>query len=172
MKIKLSMNAASINTAIQKLTEYQESLQIKCQEIADRLAQYGLALAEAGFGGAAYDGTKDVSVTVEQTEHGYAIVASGATVAFIEFGTGVYYPDNHPLAAEFGAIRGGYGKGHGKQQTWGYYGDDPGTNGIVIHTSRGDVILTHGNPGSLTMYNAAKDMRAEIERVAREVFAT
>ena len=38
-----------------------------------------------------------------------AVVAVGSATLFIEFGTGVKYPDNHPEAAEHGMIRGGYG---------------------------------------------------------------
>ncbi len=69
-----------------------------------------------------------------------AVVAVGASVLFIEFGAGVTYPDNHPQAAELGMKRGEYGKGHGKQSSWGYYGD-PGTNGVVKTKKDGSTVV-------------------------------
>ena len=89
---------------------------------------------------------------------------------FIEFGTGVTYPDNHPEAAEHGMRRGEYGAGHGKQSSWGYYGD-PGTNGEVRTKANGkSVVITHGNPANMSMYDTVKQLQQILPRLAKEVF--
>lgn len=161
MKIKISQNTVSINSAIRELNDYQKDLERKGKEICRRLADYGKSLAVTAYSGTQYDGNKDVSVTVEERTNGYAIVASGETVLFLEFGAGVTYGYGHPQADQFGMGPGTYpdGKGH-----W----DDP--NGWWIPKSAGGG-HTYGNEPSMAMYNAAKDLRAEIERVAREVFS-
>lgn len=130
-------------------------------ELCRRLAQYGLVLAEASFAGAAYDGPKDVSVEVEETENGYKIVASGTTVLLVEFGAGVTLGYGHPLASQFG-----YGPGTYPGQRHAMSG-----NGWYLPKSKGGG-HTYGNPPSMTMYNTARDIRREIESIAREVFSS
>lgn len=159
---------------IQHLTKYKSSLEEMKKQFLERLAQIGIEKATIEFSVAIYDGTNDV--VVQQTpewenENTLRVVASGGAILFIEFGAGArvneFYPDpGHPSADEFGYTRGTYGKGHGRQRTWGYYGD-PGTNGEV--NERG-VVLTHGNPANACMYTAAKSMRDQIVLVAQEVF--
>ena len=90
---------------------------------------------------------------------------------FIEFGTGVIYPDDHPEAAEHGMTRGSYGKGRGKQKAWGYYGDS-GTNGEVKINKKGrEVVITHGNPANMPMYETAKELEERLGELAKEVFS-
>lgn len=152
--------------------EYAKWLQERSNLLLKRLTDYGVTIADAGFQSAIYDGTNDVSVKFEDREQTVkAVVAVGGSALFIEFGTGIMYPDNHPEAAKLGMIRGEYGKGHGKQRTWGYFGE-PGSNGYVHTTKRGgSVVLTHGNPANMPMYNAVKQIEQDIERIAREVFS-
>lgn len=83
---------------------------------------------------------------------------------------GVTYPDNHPEAAEQGMRRGEYGAGHGKQPSWGYYGE-PGTNGVV-HTKKDgkEVVITQGNPANMSMYETVKHLEGILPGLAKEVF--
>ena len=136
---------------------------------ADRLAQEGMEIASVKFSQAVYDGTNDVSVTVEPRGNNVrAVVATGGATLFIEFGAGVTYPDDHPEAGELGMKRGEYGQGHGKQHSWGYYGD-PGTNGVLKEKKNGGfVVITHGNPANMPMYETLQDRLTEI---AKEVFS-
>lgn len=80
------------------------------------------------------------------------------------------YPDNHPEAAEQGMRRGEYGAGHGKQPSWGYYGE-PGTNGVV-HTKKDgkEVVITQGNPANMSMYETVKHLEGILPGLAKEVF--
>lgn len=98
-------------------------------------------------------------------------MAVGKAVLFIEFGTGVTYPDDHPEAGELGMKRGEYGQGHGKQQSWGYYGE-PGTNGVLKEKKNGGfVVITHGNPANMPMYETVKELQDRLTEIAKEVFS-
>ena len=169
----ITVNVNGIDETIARLETYRRGIEDRARELCRRLAQYGLVLANVRFDSAIYDGTPDWKVDVEQRdENTYVIKALGASVVFMEFGTGVVYPDDHPQAAAFGMVRGGYGKGHGSQNTWGYYGE-PGSHGYEHIKANGKTaILTHGNPANMPMYNTTQDLKREIERIAREVFTT
>lgn len=170
--VKVPLSQRGINTLLREIESYTVWLKERSQVLLDRLAQAGFEIASARFAKAAYDGTNDASVSMETRSEGVrAVVAVGASVLFVEFGTGVTYPDNHPQAAELGMKRGEYGKGHGKQSSWGYYGD-PGTNGVVKMKKDGStVVITHGNPANMPMYETVKELEAMLPELVKEVFS-
>ena len=170
--VKVPLSQRGIDTLLREVESYTVWLKERSQVLLDRLAQAGFEVASARFAKAAYDGTNDASVSMETRSEGVrAVVAVGASVLFIEFGTGVTYPDNHPQAAELGMKRGEYGQGHGKQSSWGYYGD-PGTNGVVKMKKNGStVVITHGNPANMPMYETVKELEAMLPELVKEVFS-
>ena len=170
--VKVPLSQRGIDTLLREIERYTVWLKERSQVLLDRLAQAGVEVASARFAKAAYDGTNDASVSLETRSEGVrAVVAVGASVLFIEFGTGVTYPDNHPQAAELGMKRGEYGQGHGKQSSWGYYGD-PGTNGVVKMKKDGStVVITHGNPANMPMYETVKELEAMLPELVKEVFS-
>lgn len=170
--VKVPLSQRGIDTLLRESESYTVWLKERSQVLLDRLAQAGFEVASARFAKAAYDGTNDASVSLETRSEGVrAVVAVGASVLFIEFGTGVTYPDNHPQAAELGMKRGEYGQGHGKQSSWGYYGD-PGTNGVVKTKKDGStVVITHGNPANMPMYETVKELEAMLPDLVKEVFS-
>lgn len=170
--VKVPLSQRGIDTLLREIESYTVWLKERSQVLLDRLAQAGFEVASARFAKAAYDGTNDASVSLETRSEGVrAVVAVGASVLFIEFGTGVTYPDNHPQAAELGMKRGEYGRGHGKQSSWGYYGD-PGTNGVVKMKKDGStVVITHGNPANMPMYETVKELEAMLPDLVKEVFS-
>lgn len=155
--MNVTVNVRGLDELIDQLDAYSGSLRNRANEICNRLAQYGLVLADASFNGAAYDGAKDVSVTVEPMDNGYRIVADGETVLILEFGAGVTYGYGHPNPGPFGPGTYPNAKGH-----W----DSP--HGWWIPNGGGH---TYGNPPSMTMYNTYRDIQREVERVAREVLS-
>ena len=170
--VNVPLSQRGIDTLLRDIERYTVWLKERSQVLLDRLAQAGFEVASARFAKAAYDGTNDASVSMETRGEGVrAVVAVGASVLFIEFGTGVTYPDNHPQAAELGMKRGEYGQGHGKQSSWGYYGD-PGTNGVVKTKKDGStVVITHGNPANMPMYETIKELEAMLPKLVKEVFS-
>ena len=169
--IQVPLSVPGVKKLLEEVPAYEVWLEERAGIFIDRLAEEGLSIASAKFSQVVYDGTNDVSVSVEPREGGAkAIVAIGTTVLFIEFGTGVTYPDNHPEAHELGITRGTYGNGHGKQSSWGYYGE-PGTNGLVKEKTNGTtVVITHGNPANMPMYETVKELESRVYTLAKEVF--
>lgn len=168
VNIRVGLNAKDINAAIRQLERYRDDLDRKGREICRRLASYGATVATPMFSSAAYDGNNDVTVDVEETENGYVIRASGTAVLFIEFGSGVTYGYGHPDPH-------GYGPG-----TWPdkhYRRDSSGSMVANWENDRGWYTPkeaggqhTYGNPPAMAMYRAGQDVKAEVLRVAREVF--
>lgn len=170
--IKVSLNEQSIDRAIKELDNYKKWLVDKTKEFLKALADEGVQIASAKFAKAVYDGTNDVSCSVEERgENKIAVVAVGSATLFIEFGTGVKYPDNHPEAAEHGMIRGGYGYRLGRlEKGWRYTGD-PGSNGEVITEGKhAGQVHTYGNPANMCMYQTVRELQEKFEEIARRVY--
>ena len=159
--IKADLSTASIDEAIKQLKAYRDSLDAKKDKLLEMLSEIGVREASVRFTTAMYDGVNDTDVTLKDIANGYAIVAKGHAVFFIEFGAGVYhnpgepYPDPRPS----GIVGiGEYGKGHGKRQAWGYKDES------------GELVITHGNPAAMPMWYASEEMRSKIAKIAKEVF--
>lgn len=170
--INVPLSIPAYDSLIRKIEDLGNWQSDRAIVFADRLAQEGMEIASIKFSQAVYDGTNDVSVTVEPRGNNVrAVVATGGATLFIEFGTGVTYPDDHPEAGELGMKRGDYGQGHGKQHSWGYYGD-PGTNGVLKEKKNGGfVVITHGNPANMPMYETVKELQDRLTEIAKEVFS-
>lgn len=170
--INVPLSIPAYDSLIRKIEDLGNWQSDRAIVFADRLAQEGMEIASIKFSQAVYDGTNNVSVTVEPRGNNVrAVVATGGATLFIEFGTGVTYPDDHPEAEELGMKRGEYGQGHGKQHSWGYYGD-PGTNGVLKEKKNGGfVVITHGNPANMPMYKTVKELQDRLTEIAKEVFS-
>lgn len=117
--ITVSLNPSGIQKLIDALKAKKKWLEEKTEELVKELAEIGVQTASVKFADAIYDGTNDVTVEKEQDGSLSAIVrASGDTVLFIEFGTGITYPDNHPEASALGMTRGSYGHHLGLLESW------------------------------------------------------
>ena len=150
-----------IDRAIKDIQAFKEKFLDKEKQLLKGLAEIGLREASVRFTTAMYDGVNDVSVTLNQTNDGYIIVADGKAVAFIEFGAGVYHntSEPYPNPRPSGIVGiGEYGKGHGKRKAWGYV--DEG----------GELVITRGNPAAMPMWYASEEIKSSVLRVAREVF--
>ena len=143
------------------------TLRNKAQKILKELIISGYTVADYAFADAEYDGTNDVSLSMKFEGNTAELMASGKSVLFIEFGSGIVFTDENPKAAELGFIRGAYGKGNGGKPSWVYVGE-AGTNGYVIDEKR-NVVITQGNPPANAMYEASKVMRDEVVSTVWEV---
>lgn len=137
------------------------------------LAQDGADVAQARFNTAYYSGDKAVAVTVDRksgTE--YEVVASGKSVMFIEFGSGYEYDHDNPLQPA-GWDKGSWSATHAdainELGEWIYAGVGDG-DAEPVRGHRDGVWWTHGNPSANAMYEASKDMRAQIGAAWRQTF--
>ena len=159
--IKMSLSTSSIDDAIKELKAFRDSLDRKKDKLLEELANIGIKEASVRFTTAMYDGVNDSSVTLKPVKDGYAIIAEGHAVAFIEFGAGVYHNSGEPYPnpRPDGIVGiGEYGKGHGKRQAWGFQDES------------GELVITHGNPAAMPMWYASEEMRKSILKIAKEVF--
>lgn len=153
--------------AIKRLYEYRRKVARLKEELPKALAEYGVTEAQTLYGKGVYDillsgqfSQPNISVSAEQRENGWAVVANGKEVCFVEFGAGVYYTGGESYLGTRppGIVGiGQYGKGHGKQNAWGFKDAD------------GEVYITQGTPANNTMYFTAKAMRERIEETARSI---
>ena len=160
--ISVPASAKGIATLEKRIDNYIKKLDRKADELAKRLAELGVTQATSYFDMAQYDGIKDHILTVEQVgDKQYKVLASGETVLFVEFGTGITYQSPpHPEVGNFGA--GTY------EPNFGHW-DDP--EGWFLPRSKGGRQHTFGNPANAPMYNTVRYLEQEFERIVQEVFA-
>lgn len=162
MKITINpLDPKSVAAAIKQLQQYENEFKQKEAEFVRRLAEIGVSVARAGFAMADYDGTKDVVVSLEKTKDGMAVVASGETVGFIEFGTGVRNPEWDNTGMSYTPPKHGtYGKGKGKNPHGWYFTPMAGVK--AVHT--------YGNVPAEAMRTARDRMIEQAIQIAREVW--
>jgi hypothetical protein len=151
----------SVATAIKQIKQYKRDFEAKEREFTRRLAEIGVSVAQAGFYTADYDGVNDVTVRMEKTASGYVVVAAGKAVGFIEFGTGVRYPEWDNTGMDYTPPpHGSYGKGQGKNP-WGWWFKQ--SDGAVARH-------TYGNQPAEAMLAARNEMVERVIQIAREVW--
>ncbi len=155
------LDKKSVAAAIKMVKQYKRDFESKEQEFVRRLTEIGVRVAQAGFSTADYDGVNDVVVHMEKTSTGYAVIASGKAVGFIEFGTGVRYPEWDNTGMDYTPPpHGSYGKGQGKNP-WGWWFKQ--SDGAVARH-------TYGNQPSEAMLAARNEIVERVIQIAREVW--
>ena len=108
----------SIDSAIKYLERYKAAMLAEFDTQVERLANNAADVARQSV-------ASDTTVSVERTGNVWVITASGKSIPFIEFGSGVFYNgdgSSYPLPRPEGIVGiGEYGQGHGKQKSWVYY---------------------------------------------------
>lgn len=173
MKIKVKLSDAGLRDAERQIQEYKTTLNQKAQELARALAQKGIDVATVKFANAQYAGDNDVTVERDpvQTPNGFAIVAHGKAVAFIEFGTGVSHSAYGGELPDGVGEHGTYGKGNGQHKRWYYYGES-GNAGTPVKQvdGKGQLNYTSGNEPAMAMWGAVEEMASQVEATWREVW--
>lgn len=153
-RITVRLSESSLDAAIKRVNELKRAERTRLDNACKAAAEKLMQRAQEYFNGAWYDDVgrgerreADVDVTVEKTENGYKVVARGESVVWVEFGAGIYHngavgQSPHPRGNELGFTIGGYGKGHGKQTSWGYYNAD------------GELVITKGTEAQMPLYRA------------------
>lgn len=173
MKIKVRLSDAGLRDAERQIQEYKTTLNKKAQEFAKALAQKGIDVATVRFANAQYAGDNDVTVEHDpvQTPNGFAIVAHGKAVAFIEFGTGVMHSAYGGELPDGVGEHGTYEKGNGQHKRWYYYGES-GNAGTPVKEvdGKGQLNYTDGNEPAMAMWGAVEEMASQVEATWREVW--
>lgn len=160
LEYTVDLSTSGINKLIGVLGGYKRWLNQKSDELAKRLADMGAVRAEINFDAAYYDGDEDHHIEVIPVgKMQYKVRASGTTVLFVEFGSGLigYGYD----AAEINNMGPGTYPGKGlwnRPSGWYYTGSD------------GESHHSHGNPPNAPMYESVKELEAEFTRLVQEVF--
>lgn len=159
--IEVDLSDAGMKSLVRELRDYEKSLDRKTNECARRLAEMGAVKASLYFSRAVYTGPEDHTIEVISEGDGcYKVRASGETVLFVEFGSGLIgygHPEPHGLGP------GTYpGKGH-----W----NDPSGWWLPRDKNDGHSQHTYGNPPNMPMYSTVKELEQELKRVVMEVFA-
>lgn len=167
--ISLVLTTQGVNRAIKELEKYKQDFIKKCELLREKVAEKLADEAQNGFNGAIVDDLTQGDVKIAQVDVSIddrgsltAVVASGEDAVWVEFGAGVYYNGSpgsspHPHGAELGMTIGGFGKGNGKKQVWGFYED-------------GELKLSRGTPARMPMTRAVTAICNDIQSIAKEVF--
>lgn len=169
--IKFSLDSTDIERAIQELNTFAQNFREKVDAYRKRLSEEIAGRASLNFGSSVVDDVikggsprmADVNVSVSHKGKVSVVVANGEDAVWCEFGAGVYHNGSvgsspNPLGSQLGFTIGSYGKGYGKGQAWGFYGDS------------GELIITRGTKATMPMYNAAQEVLRISVEIAREVF--
>ena len=171
--IKFGLSPSEIQRAINEVEKFKAEFQKKVDTYRMRIADEIAVYASIYFDNSVIDDVVNGSprkpdVTVDWTDNGKiaVVVANGEDAVWCEFGAGVYHNGSvgsspNPYGNDLGFTIGSYGKGKGQQKVWGYYTDPESKTGLV---------LTHGTPASMPMYNAAQEVLRKSVEIAREVF--
>ncbi len=152
----------SVKKALREVKQYKKDFLAKEKIFVRRLAEIGVSVASSGFSVADYDGNNDVQVIMHQRGTSASVVAFGETVGFIEFGTGVRFPEWDNTGMEYTPPKHGtYGKGHGAREK-GWFFKPNGSEGAAQHT--------YGNQPAEAMKTARDVMIAKVMQIAREVW--
>lgn len=171
--ISFGLSESEISRALKELAEYKQEILRKTELLREKVAERLADEARSGFSGAVVDEQilkggsaspkyAQVDVSVDNRGSVTVVVASGEDAVWVEFGAGVYFNGSpgsspHPRGAELGMIIGGFGKGNGKKETWGFYED-------------GELKLSRGTPARMPMSRAVTTVCNDIQEIAKEVF--
>lgn len=168
-----AFDSKSVDRAIKQLQDYQKKLDEKAQEVAKRLAEIGYNTARVIIGEHSYSGETLSSLTVSKKDDKTYVVSAGSkALLFFEFGAGLN-GGGHPVASEFGMGPGTYpGQTHAFDPNgWWFPTDD---QNLIVRTDKNGQGWGHsyGNPPYMPMYNAEQEIKANIERIVKEVFSS
>lgn len=171
--ISFGLSESEISRALKELAEYKQEILRKTELLREKVAERLADEARSGFTGAVVDEQilkggsaspkyAQVDVSVDNRGSVTVVVAKGEDAVWVEFGAGVYFNGSpgsspHPRGVELGMTIGGFGKGNGKKETWGFYED-------------GELKLSRGTPARMPMSHAVTTVCNDIQEIAKEVF--
>ena len=158
--IRFSLDQKDISRAIRELKQFKKEFLVKCNQLVKELTDYGVDVAkvevtqlDAVYSGELRNGIEGYF----NPSTGVGIISTGNTLyaMYVEFGTGVVgsqspHPNPQGYIYDINA--------HG-DEGWVYFNDDIG-----------DFRWTKGFKSRPFMYNTARQLEKDCEKIAREVF--
>lgn len=160
----ITVHLSDIKAITDSLFVTKQDIEKRAHDLINSMVELGAADASERFSNALYAGTNDATVEGRMTGKTEGEVeATGESVLFIEYGTGIgpVEPPHHA---------GEYGQGQGADPPWYYYGEQgnmPDTMVVRNDSANGTVIRTFGNPANLCMHLAKQTVEEELERRLR-----
>lgn len=161
-KYKTNLSAKGFRNLAKQVKDYRESLYDKCEEMAYKLAEEGISIAQMKIGnfGAIFTGELMNSISLEPGDMvgvgaKYYIYTGCEWAKFVEFGTGIVGEENphpDPSLANWKYDVNKHGEGG-----WYYYRD-------------GEWHWTQGMPSRPFMYETGQELRGKVVGIAQEVF--
>ena len=157
--IRFSLDRKDIDRAIRELKQFKKDFLKKCNQLVQELTDYGVDVAKVEVTqlDAVYSGElRDSIEGYFSPTTGVGIIRAGALYAvYVEFGTGVVgnqSPHPNPNGYQYDIHN------HG-EDGWVYYNDDIG-----------EFRWTKGFKSRPFMYNTARQLEKDCEKIAQEVF--
>lgn len=175
-KISFGLSISEIDRAIKELREYQNSLDVKCQQLCERLCNEGIQIAQVHIGSSGFGKYIRLSseITPEKAgcrailimEDSQKIVSKWQNQDGVQskeispalmlcFGSGLKAKNPTDVP---GVGAGSYGE-HGLEPNGWWYMD---LNGVWHHST--------GIEPKMPMYNAAKELKEKVVSIAKDVF--
>ena len=161
-KIKVHLSTKALSAASERLGQQAKELQEKKDRLIAQLAEEGAEVAREIIGTSSA-GNELATVTVEDTDNGKRIRASGRLITFLEFGTGVFAGKGYgeiPPDLPFEVAPGSWSQTVGKKQFV------PGEHEYWVHNG----VTYIGQYPRKPMLEAVQHIRQRIEPLAREIF--
>ena len=158
--MEISIKAKNLNRVLKDVEDRTQAIKDKTTEMVRQTTELGEKEASANFSRADYDGTNDVRVTSRVYKKTGTVTAKGTKTLFIEFGTGIIFPNDHPEATGLNVEHGSWSEGPEGKGHW----DD--INGWFFKHGQ----HSYGNPANRCMYNAKKEVERNAQKIARRVF--
>ncbi len=157
--IKFKLDEAEIDRAIKEVMQFKKEFLRKCNELVAALTDYGVKVAKLKVAqlDAVYTGELMNSIDgYYSPTYNVGIIKAGAYyAAYVEFGTGVV----------------GSRSPHPNPDGWAYDVNSHGDEGWVYYDDEtGNFRWTKGFKSRPFMYNTARQLEKDCERIAKEVF--
>lgn len=169
-KFVIGIDGSGAEKAIRGIRTFRTWLEKKTALLVDGAAKLGMEVASVSYQAADYTGPKRFHVDVrDDGERIKAVVATGQSVLFLEFGAGVTYGYGHPEAGTHDMGPGTWPYPHyqtinGEQvQNW------KSPYGWYLPDALGGE-HTYGNAPSMGMYQARKEITEKLSELVAEVF--
>lgn len=157
-RITFKLTPDDVRNAVKKIEKFKIGYKRKVNRtldiVADTCTQYLLGSYYSPLG---YEGPIDVAVNMEKMPDGYKVIASGSTLFFLEYGTGIYAGPDPSGQQAVPAYPGSWSEGHEQQFS---------TKGYWMYNRR----IQFGSEPAYAFFYLNQSIHEIVQEAIREVF--